>query len=860
MHKSITSLLLLFLFAFSSLTTAQDNVRETDIGGTTVYTVPNSGGGGYESPKAVLFDNGPYFNVAGGGPVAGSDLSLLESTTLGMTTLGAGHALSAGIRVADDFTIPSGETWTISTASFYAYQTGSTTTSTINHLNVRIWDGPPGEVGSNIVFGDSTTNVLATTEFSNAYRHSETAVGTTRPIMKSTATIGTTLTEGTYWIDWQCGGTLASGPWAPPIAILGQNTTGNAKQSIASVWADLNDGGTLTPQGLPFILDGTTGGGETTLFFDDFESGTTQWTLTGTWGLTELQSVSPTHSLTESPVGNYGDNLNITATMATSLDLSSYLGAEVSFWARYSIEQGFDYMYLQVSPDNGTTWLTQEAFNEENVPWTQYTYDLGGFVGNPNVLIRFRFFSDGGYNVDGMYIDDFTVTGSTVDLSPPLIVHSGPEFYEGVIGDFTATTNIIDISGIQSATLYYTVDGGSPISVVPSSVVGDVYTFTIPSTIPGSNIDYYIEATDNQSNTTVNPPVYSYISGTYIKYDDPTVDFVTNFGPLSGQLGAAVRMTVPAGNPGNLVTALIRNYTDINRPNSDMEFHVWANNGGIPGADLITPFLVTPEATVANTSPMTRIDLRPYFTQLSGLTGDFWIGFMVPQDTVWITIKQPGAALRSFYNNGTTWVVYTNTDFHFRCVLGDERNVPVELTSFTANVTQGNVVLNWTTATEINNQGFEVQKRTVNGQYSIIGHVQGNGTTTEIKNYSFTDAGVALGTYYYRLKQVDFNGDFEFSNEIFVDVNAPLEFALAQNYPNPFNPTTSINFSIAEPTFVKLAIYNLLGEEVQVLKNDYMEAGTFKINFDASSLPSGMYLYKIETAQYSSIKKMMLMK
>ncbi len=612
--------------------------------------------------------------------------------------------------------------------------------------------------------------------------------------------------------------------------------------------------------GLDYFEVISAGGGVTTLFFDDFESGTAQWAFTGAWGLTELQSVSPTHSLTESPVGNYPPNQNITATMVTGLDLSAYLGAEVTFWARYSIEQGFDYMYLQVSTNNGTTWLTQEAFNAENVPWTQYTYDLGGFVGNSDVKIRFRFFSDGGYEVDGMYIDDFTVTGSTVDFSPPLIVHTGPEFYEGVIGEYTATTDITDVSGIQSATLYYTVDGGSPISVAPTSVVGDVYTFTIPSTIPGSNIDYYIESTDNQSNTTVNPPVYSYISGTYIKYDDPTVDFVTNFGPLSGQLGAAVRMTVPAGNPGNLVTALIRNYTDINRPNSDMEFHVWANNGGIPGADLITPFLVTPEATVANTSPMTRIDLRPYFTQLSGLTGDFWIGFMVPQDTVWITIKQPGTALRSFYNNGSTWVVYTNTDFHFRCILGDERNVPVELTSFTANVTQGNVVLNWTTATEINNQGFEVQKRTAEGQFATIGHVQGNGTTTEIKNYSFTDAGVALGTYYYRLKQVDFNGDFEFSNEIFVDVDAPLEFALAQNYPNPFNPTTSINFSIAEPTFVKLAIYNLLGEEVQVLKNDYMEAGTFKINFDASSLPSGMYLYKIETAQYSSVKKMLLMK
>ena len=121
-----------------------------------------------------------------------------------------------------------------------------------------------------------------------------------------------------------------------------------------------------------------------------------------------------------------------------------------------------------------------------------------------------------------------------------------------------------------------------------------------------------------------------------------------------------------------------------------MEFHVWADNFGIPGADLITPFLVTPEATTTNTSPMTRIDLRPYFTQLSGLSGNFWIGFMVPQDTVWITIKQPGTALRSFYNDGITWVIYTNTDFHFRCILGDARNVPVELTSFSANVNNGN--------------------------------------------------------------------------------------------------------------------------------------------------------------------------
>ena len=186
--------------------------------------------------------------------------------------------------------------------------------------------------------------------------------------------------------------------------------------------------------------------------------------------------------------------------------------------------------------------------------------------------------------------------------------------------------------------------------------------------------------------------------------------------------------------------------------------------------------------------------------------------------------------------------------------------VPVELSAFSVNVNNSNVVLNWTTETELNNQGFEVQRRSTESQFVTIGHVNGNGTTTDRKEYSFTDAGVQTGSYYYRLKQVDFNGAFEYSNEIFAEISAPFEFALNQNYPNPFNPTTSINFSLAEPSLVKLSVYNLLGEEVQVLKNEFMNAGSFNITFDAASLPSGMYLYKIETSQFSSVRKMMLMK
>lgn len=186
--------------------------------------------------------------------------------------------------------------------------------------------------------------------------------------------------------------------------------------------------------------------------------------------------------------------------------------------------------------------------------------------------------------------------------------------------------------------------------------------------------------------------------------------------------------------------------------------------------------------------------------------------------------------------------------------------LPVELTSFTASVSKNNVTLNWSTATELNNRGFEVERRSVDGEFAAIGNVAGNGTTTERKEYSFTDASVPAGQYYYRLKQVDFNGTYSYSNEVLADVQAPALFTLEQNYPNPFNPNTNVSFSLAKPTFVKLSVFNLLGEEVQVLKNEFMDAGSHSVTFNASSLPSGTYIYRIDTPEFSSVKKMTLMK
>ena len=186
--------------------------------------------------------------------------------------------------------------------------------------------------------------------------------------------------------------------------------------------------------------------------------------------------------------------------------------------------------------------------------------------------------------------------------------------------------------------------------------------------------------------------------------------------------------------------------------------------------------------------------------------------------------------------------------------------VPVELTSFVAVIADDNVQLNWTTATEINNQGFEIQRRTGNEEFEKIGFVPGYGTTTEIQAYSYVDSKVASDNYTYRLKQMDFDGSFEYSSEVAVDVTIPLEFALEQNYPNPFNPGTVIKYSIPENGFVTLDVYNLLGEKVASLVNGVQEAGRYEIGFDASSYTSGIYVYSLKSGSFNSVKKMLLIK
>lgn len=185
--------------------------------------------------------------------------------------------------------------------------------------------------------------------------------------------------------------------------------------------------------------------------------------------------------------------------------------------------------------------------------------------------------------------------------------------------------------------------------------------------------------------------------------------------------------------------------------------------------------------------------------------------------------------------------------------------IPVELSSFTASVINNNVQLKWSTASELNNSGFQIE-RSSGQQWSNIGFVDGYGTTTDIQHYLFNDNNLESGVYSYRLKQIDFDGTFSYSNEIEVDVNGVTTFALEQNYPNPFNPSTIINFQLPESGNVTIKIYDVLGNEVTSLVNEFKESGVHSVSFDASEFASGVYVYKLQAGDFISAKKMLLTK
>jgi hypothetical protein len=274
-----------------------------------------------------------------------------------------------------------------------------------------------------------------------------------------------------------------------------------------------------------------------------------------------------------------------------------------------------------------------------------------------------------------------------------------------------------------------------------------------------------------------------------------------------------------------------------------------------------TPFsIITPSESKVGV----QIQYIPSTTgdDISGNPGTFGLGEMICTVTLDI---QSATLITLNWNTVDSDVVnpffVTAYSRYFGSYTG---TLPVELSSFTANVNKNNVNLHWQTANESNNRGFEIERKSSdeNSQWSKISFVEGNGTTHESRSYSFSDNKLISGKYSYRLKQVDFNGNFEYFNlQNDVNIGVPDQFELSQNYPNPFNPSTKINFSLPVDSKVKLSIYDMSGKLVSTLiNNEFKSANYYSLEFNGSNLSSGTYFYTIEAGSNVLTKKMVLIK
>lgn len=253
-----------------------------------------------------------------------------------------------------------------------------------------------------------------------------------------------------------------------------------------------------------------------------------------------------------------------------------------------------------------------------------------------------------------------------------------------------------------------------------------------------------------------------------------------------------------------------------------------------------------------------RLRYQPAFGTVINITWNF------PHNTVTALLQDiiTGTLINvNLADSGTYTVTNPSVFDKLKLLVNYVNIIPVELSSFSASIVDNKVILNWSTATELNNKDFEVQRKTDITDWQTLTSIAGAGTTTEPRSYSFTDNNVQSNTKsYYRLRQNDFDGKFSFSQIIEVDINAPQDFNLEQNYPNPFNPSTNISFTLPYASVVKLSIYNQLGEKVDQLVNQSLEAGSYIYNWNAKNNSSGIYVVELQADGYKASKKMMLMK
>jgi hypothetical protein len=641
-------------------------------------------------------------------------------------------------------------------------------------------------------------------------------------------------------------------------------------------------------------------------------------TLGSTWALTTSQSISPTHSLTDSPSGVY-PNTKRNAIETVYLPFTDYYSMTAYFWAKIDIEATWDFCYLQGTASKEEfpaedEWKELAAYDGDKLPWQYFEVNLGAFARQDSVRLRFVLVSDTYVQQDGIYIDDFKIISYFKDYAAPLITYAGPaqiqasdytiprEFTIPVgMGDYKFDVELTDISDINEVKVVYSVDGGPEMDAIPlvSSGPTGIYEMTIPEQPAGSKVTYKVVAKDNSEYyNTAETEYYTIHFGNFLYYQngDDFTDYLDIIGTDTGASAQAVAvratmgpMTAKGHYKADLVAITIDNYihTADGYPCDPMYVHIWEDAYGVPGKDIVEPIYTIPAATDQFNYEITYVDLRPYADKLSAIEGDVFVGFTSAGATTNVMyevcathLSVPGYVVfnRSWLGAGEpnelVWTFDPADNYHMSAVIGNYEFVDAPLPPrgfdvVNVDVTTGQVALSWLESNEGTVYYYNVYRGESAGFVpgAPIGTVNFGQPTAFIDNAP-VGGGDVNNHYYYKISAVDgSDNESSYSKEVEIDpFNGigqeilPLTTKLYQNYPNPFNPETTINFTIAENAKVQLSVYNAKGETVESLVNDNLNRGSYNVKFNGSSLTSGIYYTVLRVNEKVMTNKMIMLK
>ena len=482
--------------------------------------------------------------------------------------------------------------------------------------------------------------------------------------------------------------------------------------------------------------------------------------------------------------------------------------------------------------------------------FVEHTLNLKGNLTN-NGTLDFRGGSNGGGTANGVLISFDGTTNSTISLTNTTYVSSGEEFNSITINKtggakvILAAGNLFHSNNSSTGGVELTLTSG----IIETGSNHWAFLRTGSSGIIGGSDNSYINGILGRGVSNGGGLVeFTFPVGEGMKYRPITF----NMDAPSNSTGHYLWVQMVSGNANTGSSTLSGGIDKV----SELRYYEvgYLQNSGSASSEVV--FKLSPTYSTDDGVLAGNMDLRVAYSSDNRST---WNG-VGPLDHVTDLTNVPTTITSDSLNPNISITTGTSIFVSLANATGGVNTIPVELLSFILTNNNSLVKLDWSTATELNNRGFEIERSFDNSTFAVIGFVKGFGTTTEKKYYSFVDENASNGIYYYRLKQIDFDGSVNYSKVISSDVSTPAEFELKQNYPNPFNPSTKINYSVIESGLVKLSVYNLLGEVVSILVNQNQEAGSYDVQFDASNIQSGVYFYKLESGNQIQTKKMMLIK